>query len=63
MDHLIDIDVLSCGVIPTVIFLHASMRLRNLKNKLTNKVESLGLKRTPMGIILEALGLEPSVLM
>ncbi|KAK3894257.1 hypothetical protein Pcinc_001975 [Petrolisthes cinctipes] len=46
-----------------VIFLHASMRLRNLKNKLTNKVESLGLKRTPMGIILEALGLEPSVLM
>lgn len=54
---------LICGAIPTVIFLHASMRLRNLKNKLTNKVESLGLKRTPMGIILEALGLEPSVLM
>ncbi|KAG0724030.1 PRA1 family protein 3 [Chionoecetes opilio] len=42
----------------TVIFLHASMRLRNLKNKLMNKVEYLGMKRTPMGVILDALGLE-----
>ncbi|KAK8397983.1 hypothetical protein O3P69_003704 [Scylla paramamosain] len=42
----------------TVIFLHASMRLRNLKNKLMNKVEYLGMKKTPMGVILDTLGLE-----
>ncbi|XP_072050852.1 PRA1 family protein 3-like [Amphiura filiformis] len=42
----------------TLIFLHASMRLRNLKNKMSKKLESLGLKRTPMGIILFELGLE-----
>ncbi|XP_028850290.1 PRA1 family protein 2 [Denticeps clupeoides] len=41
-----------------VILLHASMRLRSLKNKLENKLESIGLKRTPMGLLLEALGLE-----
>ncbi|XP_071532816.1 PRA1 family protein 3 [Panulirus ornatus] len=46
-----------------VIFVHASMRLRNLKNKLMNKVEYLGLKRTPMGVILDALGLEQDFLM
>ncbi|XP_045477377.1 PRA1 family protein 3 [Harmonia axyridis] len=40
------------------IFVHASLRLRNLKNKLVNKVETLGLKRSPMGIFLEELGLE-----
>ncbi|XP_042879304.1 PRA1 family protein 3-like [Penaeus japonicus] len=40
------------------IFIHASMRLRNLKNKLMNKIEYIGLKRTPMGVILDALGLE-----
>ncbi|KAJ8259756.1 hypothetical protein GJAV_G00173050 [Gymnothorax javanicus] len=38
-----------------LIFAHASMRLRNLKNKLENKIEGAGLKRTPMGIILDAL--------
>ncbi|XP_072298195.1 PRA1 family protein 2 [Eucyclogobius newberryi] len=37
---------------------HASVRLRNLKNKLENKLESIGLKRTPMGLLLEALGQE-----
>ncbi|CAG5898848.1 unnamed protein product [Menidia menidia] len=42
----------------TVILLHASLRLRNLKNKLENKLESIGLKRTPMGLLLEALGQE-----
>ncbi|XP_076060422.1 PRA1 family protein Jwa isoform X2 [Oratosquilla oratoria] len=41
-----------------VIFIHASMRLRNLKNKIINKVEWLGMKRTPMGIFLDFLGLE-----
>ncbi|XP_005995282.1 PRA1 family protein 3 [Latimeria chalumnae] len=39
-----------------LIFIHASLRLRNLKNKLENRIEGLGLKRTPMGIILDALG-------
>uniref|UniRef100_T1J861 PRA1 family protein n=1 Tax=Strigamia maritima TaxID=126957 RepID=T1J861_STRMM len=41
-----------------VAFIHASMRLRNIKNKFTNKLEFVGLKKTPMGIILEALGQE-----
>lgn len=45
-------------VLPTVILLHASLRLRNLKNKIENKIESIGLKRTPMGLLLEALGQE-----
>ncbi|XP_064632670.1 PRA1 family protein 2-like [Lineus longissimus] len=39
-----------------VILTHASLRLRNIKNKLSNKIEFVGLKRTPMGILLEALG-------
>uniref|UniRef100_A0A672P2C0 PRA1 family protein n=2 Tax=Sinocyclocheilus grahami TaxID=75366 RepID=A0A672P2C0_SINGR len=39
-----------------LIFVHASLRLRNMKNKLENKMESAGLKKSPMGIILEALG-------
>lgn len=41
-----------------VVLVHASMRLRNLKNKLENKLERIGLKRTPMGLLLEALGQE-----
>ncbi|XP_051964554.1 PRA1 family protein 2 [Xyrauchen texanus] len=40
------------------ILIHASVRLRSLKNKLENKLESIGLKRTPMGLLLEALGQE-----
>lgn len=44
-----------------VIFIHASLRLRNIKNKLVNKVETLGLKRTPMGFFLEEMGLETNV--
>ncbi|KAJ8361233.1 hypothetical protein SKAU_G00177580 [Synaphobranchus kaupii] len=38
-----------------LVFAHASTRLRNLKNKLENKIEGVGLKKSPMGIILEAL--------
>ncbi|XP_051156562.1 PRA1 family protein 3 [Leptopilina boulardi] len=38
-----------------VIFTHASLRLRNIKNKVVNKLESIGLKRTPMGLFLEQL--------
>lgn len=38
-----------------VMFVHASLRLRNLKNKVENKMEVMGLKKTPMGIVLDAL--------
>lgn len=41
-----------------MVLVHASVRLRNLKNKIENKLESIGLKRTPMGLLLEALGQE-----
>ncbi|XP_069693017.1 PRA1 family protein 3 isoform X3 [Periplaneta americana] len=50
-------------LLPIVVsFIHASMRLRNVKNKLVNKMEVIGLKKTPMGLFLEALGMEPEVL-
>ncbi|KAM6927891.1 ADP-ribosylation factor-like 6 interacting protein 5a [Xenentodon cancila] len=39
----------------SLVFAHASFRLRNMKNKLENKIECAGLKRSPMGIILEFL--------
>ena len=43
----------------TAIFIHASLRLRNIRNKLANKMEQIGLKKlTPMGIILDSLGFE-----
>ncbi|XP_071504739.1 PRA1 family protein 2-like [Diadema antillarum] len=42
----------------TLIVIHASLRMRNMKNKMSKKLESLGLKRTPMGIILFNIGLE-----
>ncbi|KAK9302666.1 hypothetical protein QLX08_005398 [Tetragonisca angustula] len=35
-----------------VTFIHASLRLRNVKNKLANKIEGMGFKRTPMGVVL-----------
>ncbi|KAM5149044.1 PRA1 family protein 3 [Mantella aurantiaca] len=38
-----------------LMFIHASLRLRNLKNKLENKMEDVGMKKTPMGIVLDAL--------
>lgn len=41
-----------------LILIHASLRLRNFRNKLANKLEFVGLKRTPMGLILEGLGQE-----
>ncbi|XP_065584095.1 PRA1 family protein 3-like isoform X2 [Artemia franciscana] len=41
-----------------VSFVHASLRLRNLKNKIVNKMEMVGLKKTPMGVILETFGIE-----
>ncbi|XP_038666556.1 ADP-ribosylation factor-like 6 interacting protein 5a [Scyliorhinus canicula] len=41
-----------------LMFVHASLRLRNLKNKFENKMEEVGLKKSPMGIFLHALGQE-----
>ncbi|XP_062517342.1 PRA1 family protein 2-like [Corticium candelabrum] len=39
------------------VLLHASVRKRNFKNKLANKVETLGFKSTPAGVLLHALGM------
>ncbi|XP_014603385.1 PREDICTED: PRA1 family protein 3 isoform X1 [Polistes canadensis] len=46
----------------SVIFVHASLRLRNIKNKLANKIEGIGLARTPMGIFLEHLDVKSATL-
>ena len=40
------------------IFLHASFRTRNLKNRVVNKMEQLGVKRSPMGLLMEMTGYE-----
>lgn len=47
--------VLITSHFPVVMFIHASLRLRNLKNKLENKMEGIGMRRMPMGIILSVL--------
>lgn len=39
------------------IFIHASLRLRDSKQKLSNLKEKLSLRPTPMGMILEELGM------
>ncbi|GAB6033083.1 hypothetical protein CHUAL_012697 [Chamberlinius hualienensis] len=39
-----------------VILIHASMRMRNVKNKIANNLEMVGLQRTPMGLFLQSLG-------
>ena len=41
-----------------MVLLHASLRLRNMRNKLSNRMESAGLRRTPMGLFLDELGME-----
>ncbi|KAM4721177.1 PRA1 family protein 3 [Rhinophrynus dorsalis] len=38
-----------------LMFIHASLRLRNIKNKVENRMEGIGMKKTPMGIVLDAL--------
>ncbi|XP_070823929.1 PRA1 family protein 3-like [Chaetodon trifascialis] len=38
-----------------LILIHASLRLRNMKNRLENKIEGVGLKKTPMGVIMDLL--------
>merc|ERR1712150_336035 len=40
------------------IVIHASLRLRNMKNKLANATEKIGIKSTPMGLILKEVGIE-----
>jgi hypothetical protein len=39
-----------------VMFVHASLRLRNLKNKLNETLDAAGLKKTPMGLALDFIG-------
>ncbi|KFD58933.1 hypothetical protein M514_00096 [Trichuris suis] len=41
-----------------LIFLHASCRLRNLKNKLSNTAEELKIKKTPIGVLFDLCGLK-----
>ncbi|XP_075955610.1 PRA1 family protein 3-like [Anarhichas minor] len=38
-----------------LILIHASLRLRNMKNRLENNIQSVGLKKTPMGVIMDLL--------
>merc|ERR1719323_1011422 len=47
-----------------LILLHASLRCRNTKSKVSNVAETFGLKkRTPMGFLLNELGIEPDMYM
>lgn len=39
-----------------LIIVHAMFRLRNLKNKMSSNLEKIGVKRTPMGVLLQELG-------
>jgi len=41
-----------------LMLVHASLRLRNLKNKVTNAMETIGLTKTPMGLLLDSFGSE-----
>jgi hypothetical protein len=38
--------------------IHASLRIRNIKNKITNQMENVGLTTTPMGVLLNSFGSE-----
>ncbi|KAK0130570.1 PRA1 family protein 3 [Merluccius polli] len=38
-----------------VILIHGSLRLRNMKNRLENKIEGVGLKKSPMGVLMDLL--------
>jgi len=59
-----NISVLFTGVGLPIIFMvtHASLRLRNLKNKVANVADMLGVsKATPMGVFLKEWGIEPDL--
>ncbi|CAG0888679.1 unnamed protein product [Cyprideis torosa] len=63
--RLVDgIPIFLLGILVPVLFTmcHASCRTRNLKNKIYNRIEQVGLVRSPMGFFLDALGqeLDPS---
>jgi len=48
----------------TFVIVHAALRLRNVKNKLVNASEAIGLsKQTPMAFILQEIGIEAEVKM
>jgi len=44
-----------------LVLVHASTRMRSTKSKISNKLEKIGFVRTPMGLLLEALGQEQEV--
>jgi len=41
---------------------HASLRMRNMKNKIANQAEAAGVTKTVMGRILDELGMKPEVI-
>jgi len=45
-----------------IAFIHASMRLRNMKNKIANKAEAAGVTKTVMGRFFDILGLKTEVI-
>ncbi|CAF0992784.1 unnamed protein product [Rotaria sordida] len=46
-----------------IIILHATFRKRNLANRVTNKIDQIGIQSTPMGLFLSALGLRSPALL
>merc|ERR1712062_110792 len=63
VSKITSIYVFVLGILLPILFtiVHASLRQRNITNKLTNASNVLGLsKKTPMGFILECIGLEPN---
>ena len=52
------VNLITLEYLISVIIAHAMLRMRNMKNKISNKLEYVGIRRTPMGLILEALGQE-----
>jgi len=60
---LTSVAVFILGVLLPILFMivHASLRMRNVMNKFTNVSNVLGFtKQTPMGLILEGVGIEPN---
>ena len=39
-----------------LVLVHSALRLRNAKNKVTNHLEKIGVKKTPMGVLLSEFG-------